>query len=370
METIDTINLSRVLKPSQQIRWAVLEMMGPPADISALDMLHNTALWIETGTVGRTITPELPAPAVEAVTDLEPVAEDPAPAPQDEAEPEAAAEPDADAPAEVPTPVAIQSPDEDDIAALGEAVVAAVAEGYITKRAVLAAVPMKSQTWLRVVRHLEAAGRLERRGSTSSMTLWLPGTEAEAEPEPAPDDAPAPVETVEAPAPQPPPWVDATLDQVQLFLVEQDSDSLRLPDGRWLVDEIEMTAEAMLNTVNTIRRSQGVPPFRVSRDELGPPPVATPEPAPESAHDLTPEDLKRQWLDHRDPSTKANLGDHEELVTWLKTTCSIFIAMAPNRKRWMWGGRAVTTQELYQRGNQERKLRGLEPIAMPKGAKP
>lgn len=54
METFDTINMTQILQPSQQIRWAVLEMMGPPTDPSALDLLHQTALWIETGAVART----------------------------------------------------------------------------------------------------------------------------------------------------------------------------------------------------------------------------------------------------------------------------------------------------------------------------
>ncbi|MCA1971817.1 MAG: hypothetical protein LDL44_03185 [Caenispirillum sp.] len=58
METFDTIRLTEALsQPGQQIRWAVLELLGPPADHTALELLHETALWVETGTLARTTTP-------------------------------------------------------------------------------------------------------------------------------------------------------------------------------------------------------------------------------------------------------------------------------------------------------------------------
>lgn len=80
METFDTIRLTEALsQPGQQIRWAILELLGPPADHTALELLHETAVWVETGTLKRTVTPHA-VPEIAHDAPSLPAAEAPAPA--------------------------------------------------------------------------------------------------------------------------------------------------------------------------------------------------------------------------------------------------------------------------------------------------
>lgn len=430
METFDTIRLSHVLTSEQQVRWAVLEYMGAPADLHGLEIMHHTALWVLTGTTLHAVPAGLTAPALE---DLDPAAAqvtaddvydeiqrmqqrgqlvsegqlaltfcvgrrvvrqrlvelrsagrlriegektspvyildpEPAPAPAEEPadEPSYAAREEMRADDEAATEAG-EDDDDGDRAAVAmadyhrqaERLVDLVRQGINSKRQLVPELGLNEGQWFKLTRQMRDDGMLDSEGKGPALRYVIPGDDgAPAGLEPEEEPAPEP----EAPAPRVLPFVDVDLAYIEAYLVEAGSVVRGEDRTRWIVDGIDMSASAMLETANTMRRADGLPLFRVAREELDPP---APPPASARAPTDDPEEMKRRWLAENEPSTKPNLGPHEELVLWLKEKAAVAVAKAPNG-RWMWHGRAVTTSELYRHGNRERQLRGLPPIKMPR----
>lgn len=109
------------------------------------------------------------------------------------------------------------------------------------------------------------------------------------------------------------------------------------------------------------------PPPPTPAEPPAPTPALAPAPAPVAAEEE--ERLKREWLERNGgPSTKPNLGPHEEVVLWLRSQ-SMFVARLPEgtrgRYRWRYGDMQIDTPKLYQLANKARKAAGLPPIKMP-----